>query len=143
MLPYPLKRFRNSGCLVLTFFFMYLLCVFISLNLFCIIQYISRTFLGFCRLAEGLWRCLECHIATPSSISHSSYQSSAGHSSPGLLSLATRPLTSAGGCALIWSTFSSILKAHLSGGRDLSSPSISFTLSAALSSYYVFFVPLF
>lgn len=142
MLPYPLKRFRNSGCLVLSFLFMYLLCIFISLNFFCIIQYISRTFLGFCRLAEGLWRCLGCHIATPSSISHSSYQSSAGHSSPGLLSLATRPLTSAGGCALVWSTFSSILKAQLR--RDLSSPSISFTLSAALSSYYVFFfVPLF
>lgn len=130
------QRCRNSGCLVLTFCFVYILCVFISLNLFSA-SHISRAFLGFCHLAEGLWRCLQCHIATPSSISHSPYQSSAGHSSPGLLSVGTQPLTSAGGCTLIWSTFSSILKAQLSGGRDLTSPSISFTLSAALSCYHV------
>lgn len=100
-------------------------------------SHISCTFLGFHHLAEGLWRCLKCHIATLSSISPSSYQSSTGHSSPRLLSLATRPLTSAGGCTLIWSIVSSILKAHFSGGRDLCSPSISFALSAALSCYYV------
>lgn len=51
---------------------------------------------------------------------------------PGL-SLAAQALTSARGWTFIWSTFTSILKAHLSGGRDLTSRSISVSLSGALS----------
>lgn len=128
MLSYPLKLFRNCGCSYLTFFLsMYLLLVCLFFKLFAA-SHISRTFLGFCHLAEGLWRCLKCHIATPSSIAPSSYHSSTRHSSLGRLSLATRPLTSAGGCALIWSTVRSILKTHFSGGRDQRSPSIPFTV---------------
>lgn len=102
-------------------------CLYVCFLKLFVASHISHTFLWFCHLAEGLWRCLKCHIATPSSIAPSSCHSSTRHSSLGLLSLATRPLTSAGGCTLIWSPVSSILKTHFSGGRDQRSPSIPFT----------------
>lgn len=49
---------------------------------------------------------------------------------PGL-ALATQALASAGGWTFICST--SILKAHLPGGGELTSPSVSVSLSAAVS----------
>lgn len=56
---------------------------------------------------------------------------------PGL-SLATQALTSARGRTFIWSTFTCILKAHLSGGRDLTSRSISVFFSGALDIMFFF-----
>lgn len=114
-------------------------CLYVCFLKLFVASCISCTFLGFHHLAEGLWRCLKCQIATPPPPT-----SPPVHINPQLDTQAPDsyhwplgPWRLWGGCTLIWSTVSSILKAHFSGGRDLCSPSISFALSAALSCYYV------